>query len=138
MLTSSPYPMISVVEALDAILSRARVLGTVEVDFREALGRVLATDVRADEDMPSGPRSAVDGYAVSGMSEPSSLRVLGELTAGQVSETRIEPGAAMRIMTGGLLPPGADAVVMVEDTSETDSRVDMQQLPAFGENVHAP
>jgi len=137
MLTSSPYPMISVVEALDAILSRARVLGTVEVDFREALGRVLATDVRADEDMPSGPRSAVDGYAVSGMSEPSSLRVLGELTAGQVSETRIEPGAAMRIMTGGLLPPGADAVVMVEDTSETDSRVDIKKLPALGENVHA-
>src|SRR5688572_24101706 len=133
--TSSPYPMISVQDALGAILGRAEPLAPVAVDFLEAQGLVLAEDVAADEDLPKGPRSAVDGYAVTGSREPRTLRVLGELTAGQVSGEVVGPDSALRIMTGGLLPPGAEAVVMVEDTRERDGLVEIGRPAAAGENV---
>lgn len=136
--TSSPYPLISVQEALERILGRVNSLAPTEMDFREVQGLALARDVFSSEDIPPRPRSAVDGYAVSGLSCPGSLQVLGEVTAGQISETRIDQGTAMRIMTGGLLPPGADAVVMVEDTSEQDGQVHIKKGVRSGENVHAP
>ena len=136
MQTSSPYPMISVGEALDTILDRAQPLPATELDFTETLGLVLAQDVQADADLPSGPRSAVDGYAVTAPLEPSALEVLGELTAGRVSEASVARGQTLRIMTGGLLPPGADAVVMVEDTEEANGIVQIKRGAELGENVH--
>lgn len=136
--TSSPYPLISVPEALQAILARTSPLAPIEVEFLDAQGLVLAEDISSDEDLPPSPRSAVDGYAVAAPLGPGELQVLGELTAGQVSSTPVEPGAAMRIMTGGLLPPGADAVVMVEDTSERDGLVEIKKAARPGDNVHPP
>jgi molybdopterin molybdotransferase len=136
--TSSPYPLISVQEALERILGRVNPLAAMEMDFREVQGLALARDVLSSEDMPPRLRSAVDGYAVSSQSSPGSLRVLGELTAGQISGTRVDQGTAMRIMTGGLLPPGADTVVMVEDTSERDGQVHIKKGVRSGENVHQP
>ena len=136
MRTSSPYPLISVQEAQAAILARARPLPVVEVDFLTAAGLVLAEDVLAREDLPSGPRSAVDGYALTAQSQPVRLRVLGELTAGQVADTSVGPDSALRIMTGGLLPPGAEAVVMVEETRETDGLVEVGRAVKAGDNVH--
>jgi molybdopterin molybdotransferase len=136
MRTSSPYPMISVGEALETILRRAQALPAAEFDFTETLGLVLAQDIHADEDLPSGPRSAVDGYAVAAPLEPSTLEVLGELTAGRVSEASVARGQTLRIMTGGLLPPGADAVVMVEDTEEANGIVQIKRGAEVGENVH--
>lgn len=135
MLTSSPYPLISVAEARKAILERVEPLAPLAVDFRAARGRVLARDVLADDDLPTRPRSAVDGYAVRAQPRPSTLRVLGELTAGQVSDASIGPDSALRIMTGGLLPVGAEAVVMVEDTREQDGRVAIGKPVTWGENV---
>jgi molybdopterin molybdotransferase len=82
------------------------------------------------------PRSAVDGYAVTVQSAPSALRVLGELTAGQVSSEAVGSDSALRIMTGGLLPDGAEAVVMVEDTRERDGLVEVAKAVELGENVH--
>jgi molybdopterin molybdotransferase len=127
--------MISVAEALAAILARSAPLAPIEVDFQDALGMVLAADIVSREDLPTSPRSAVDGYAVRALPGPDSLRVLGELTAGQVSTMTVEPGTALRIMTGGLLPPGAEAVVMVEDTSEQDGVVEIKRGIGAGDNV---
>jgi molybdopterin molybdotransferase len=136
--TTSPYPLISVQEALEHILDRVDPLAATEMDFREVQGRALARDVFSSEDMPPRLRSAVDGYAVRAQSSPGSLRVLGEVTAGQISGTPVEQGTAMRIMTGGLLPPGADTVVMVEDTSERDGQVHIKKGVRPGEHVHQP
>src|SRR5919198_4818566 len=134
----SAYPMISVPDALAAILERAQPLGTETIDLRYARGRVLATDVMADQDLPGLPRSSVDGYAVLA-SDPSSEReVLEDVTAGRLAHAQVRPGTAVRIMTGGTLPQGADAVVMVEDADEVLDRVTLRRRPRPGQNVHPP
>ena len=134
----SAYPMISVQDALAAILERAHPLGTETIDLRYARGRVLAIEILADQDLPGLPRSSVDGYAVIA-SDPSGEReVLEEVTAGRLAHAQVRPGTAVRIMTGGTLPEGADAVVMVEDVEETDGRAILQRRPRPGENVHPP
>lgn len=86
-------------------------------------GRILAEDVAAPEDLPPHARSIVDGYAVRaadtfGATEglPAYLAVVGEVLMGRAPEHSVEPGAAVRIPTGGVLPPGADAIVMIEHT----------------------
>jgi molybdopterin molybdotransferase len=135
MRTASPYPMIEVRQALARILACARPLPIREVPFLEAQGMILAEDVFAAEALPDAPRSAVDGYAVTTQPNPTTLDVLGELTAGQVSDIVVDPASAARIMTGGLLPAGADSVVMVEDTRESDGRVDILKPAPAGANV---
>jgi molybdopterin molybdotransferase len=135
MRTRSPFPMISVAEATQAIQSRMVPLAPIEVGFREALGYVLAEDVASQEDLPPAERSAVDGYAVMAQPGPLRLRVLRELTAGQSADVHLDHETAVRIMTGGVLPPGADAVVMVEDTEEHDSVVSISTTPKTGDNV---
>jgi molybdenum cofactor synthesis domain-containing protein len=137
MRTSSPYPMISVAEATREIQSRLVPLPPIERGFREALGYVLAEDVTAPDDLPPAERSAVDGYAVVAQAGPLRLRVLRELTAGQSADLILDGDTAVRIMTGGVLPPGADSVVMVEDTEERDSVVAIKTSPRFGDNVQA-
>jgi len=127
--------MISVAEATGEIQSRLAPLPPIEVGFREALGYVLAQDVVAPADLPPAERSAVDGYAVVAQDGPLRLRVLRELTAGQRSDVRLNHETAVRIMTGGVLPPGANAVVMVEDTEEQDSVVAISTSPGTGDNV---
>ncbi|MCP4594692.1 MAG: molybdopterin molybdotransferase MoeA, partial [bacterium] len=115
--------MLSVEQALEQILKVFYPLESERVDIVEALGRVLAEDIHADVDIPPHSNSSMDGYAglandTAGASPeiPARLRVVGELAAGYVSETQVSPGAAIRIMTGAPIPPGADAVVKVEDT----------------------
>jgi molybdenum cofactor synthesis domain-containing protein len=137
MRTSSPYPMISVAEATREIQSRLAPLPPIERGFREALGYVLAEDVTAPDDLPPAERSAVDGYAVVAQPGPLRLRVLRELTAGQSADLILDGDTAVRIMTGGVLPPGADAVVMVEDTEERDRVVAIKTSPRVGDNVQA-
>ena len=94
---------------------------TLRIPVREALGKVLAEDVYAAEDVPGFDRSTVDGYAVrsadtSGASEslPTFLEITGEVEMGGAPAHGIGPGECMYIPTGGMLPLGADAVVMVE------------------------
>jgi molybdenum cofactor synthesis domain-containing protein len=137
MRTSSPYPMISVAEATREIQTRVRPLAPIERGFRESLGYVLAEDVTAPADLPPAERSAVDGYAVVAQPGPLRLRVLRELTAGQSADLLLDRETAVRIMTGGVLPPGADAVVMVEDTEERDTVVTINTSSRAGDNVQA-
>src|SRR6185503_10553381 len=106
MRTSSPYPMISVAEATREIQTRVRPLAPIERGFRESLGYVLAEDVTAPADLPPAERSAVDGYAVVAQPGPLRLRVLHELRAGQSADLVLDGETAVRIMTGGVLPPG--------------------------------
>ena len=142
--------MLSVEEALERILGEFHPLGPERVPILEALGRVLAEDVYAGEDIPPYANSSMDGYAVqaadtAGASRqaPRRLHVIADLAAGYVSEMEVTPGAAIRIMTGAPIPPGADAIVRVEDTQAQGEWVDVfVKVPAglyirpAGEDVH--
>jgi len=120
------------------ILERAQPLGTERVALADARGRFLAQDITADEDLPGLPRSSVDGYAVIAGDDAQALEVLEEVTAGRLAHAQVRRGTAVRIMTGGTLPPGADAVVMVEEVEETNGHAVLQHRPRPGENVHPP
>jgi len=135
MLTASPYEMVSVETASSTIVELAPVLTTGQVAPWTADGRVLAEDVRADGPLPTEPRSAVDGYAVRA-ADRGARRLLGEITAGRSDSLVIGPGEAARIMTGGVVPEGADAIVMVEDTREEDGQVFLLREPSAGANIH--
>ena len=104
------------------VRGRLPALRPVTVPFDRAAGLVLAEDIVAGEDVPPFDNTAVDGYAVRAadtQAAPCELRVTGELAAGATHTGRVEPGCAVRIMTGAPLPEGCDAVVMVEDTERT-------------------
>jgi molybdopterin molybdotransferase len=114
-------------QALAEILSHVRPLDAERVQVLDALGRVLAEEIVSDIDIPPFDNSAMDGYAVraadiAGASPESPVRlaVTGSVAAGYVSQGRVQPGAAIRIMTGAPLPEGADAVVPFEDTGDMD------------------
>jgi molybdopterin molybdotransferase len=130
--------MIEVGEALEIILAHTQPLGEERVDLNQARGRVLARPILADADLPGLPRSSVDGYAVQSDDPATSFLVLEEVTAGRLAHEQVQPGTAVRIMTGGTVPPGADAVVMVEDVDEIDGRAHVLRKPRKGENVHPP
>ena len=111
--------MIPVAEARRFVLSACGTLGPTQVGVRDALGHVLAEIVRAAEAVPPFTNSAMDGYAVRAadtVRPPVRLRVAGSVMAGDEANTFISAGESVRIMTGAPLPPGADAVCMVERT----------------------
>ncbi|MDM7855096.1 molybdopterin molybdotransferase MoeA [Cellulomonas alba] len=115
--------MRTLTEHQDAALALAAPLPPVEVGLADALGLVAAQDVVADAPLPRWDNSAMDGFAVRAADvEPASpdtpvtLRVLDDAPAGAPSSATVEPGTAIRIMTGAPLPAGADAVVPVEQT----------------------
>jgi len=115
--------LISVEEALAEILSHVRPLEPERVPILEALGRVLAEVIVSDIDIPPFDNSAMDGYAVRAADVagvPARLAVRGSVAAGYVAGARLEPGTAIRIMTGAPLPDGADAVIPFEETSDAD------------------
>jgi len=94
------------------------------VTLSEAYGRILREDITAAADVPFSDNSAMDGYAVRA-EDSGPRRVIGEVRAGSVATMRVEAGTAMRIMTGALVPDGADAVAQIEIT---DRGVDIVQL----------
>lgn len=113
--------ILTVEQACAKVIARCRRLGPTEVPVLEALGRVLADDVRSDIDISPFDNSAMDGYAVraadtaaAASGSPVTLAVLAHIAAGDFSATPLGPGETARIMTGAPLPPGADAVVMIE------------------------
>jgi molybdopterin molybdotransferase len=113
------------------------------VSLGDAYGRVPDTDIVAREALPGFDRSSVDGYAVRagdtfGASEsiPGYLRVIGAVRMGAAASEAVGPGTAVSIPTGGMLPPEADAVVMVEHTAEaTADTIEVVRPVAPGENV---
>ena len=94
----------------------------------DALGRVLAETLTAPLDLPEFPRSTVDGYAVNAADTygaspglPAFLTVAGEVAMGQAATIEVGVGEAAVVHTGGMIPPGANAVVMVENTQRVDA-----------------
>jgi len=113
------------------------------VDLSEALGRVVAEDIMAKEDLPPFCRSTVDGFAVRsadtfGANEgaPALFMISGEVVMGKGAMIKLQPGQAVVIPTGGMLPAGADAVVMLEYTEQHDaSTLMVLKMVAPGENL---
>ena len=102
--------------ALPRILDQISVLGIEDKPILDALGQVLAEDVISSETVPPHANSGMDGFAVRSADTPGTLRVVADQAAGHVTDTAVEPGTAIRIMTGAVVPSGADTVVPVEDT----------------------
>src|ERR1022692_40177 len=97
-------------EARACVLHQVGVaMGTEQVALSECAGRILAEEIRADRDYPPFPRSARDGFAVRAADLPGTLRVTGEVRAGELFTGSVGPGEAVEIMTGAPLPAGADA-----------------------------
>jgi molybdopterin molybdotransferase len=122
--------MLSVEEARARVLAAVAPLETADVLIVDALGMVVATDLVAPHPLPRFDNSSMDGYAVRSEETaeasdevPVELEVVGEVRAGDPGELKVLPGTAARIMTGAPVPPGADAVVAVEDIEEADGRV---------------
>lgn len=131
--------MITVDEALEIVLQHTPRLGAEEVALADAVGRVLAEDVRADADMPAFDRSAMDGYAVRAAdvsSAPVVLEVIGQVRAGQWPDRPLAPGQALQVMTGAPVPTGASAVVPVEKTRALDGGRKVEILEAAGTGSH--
>ena len=114
--------MLSVDEAQQRVLDEVTLLDTEEVALAEAHERVLREDVAAVADVPFADNSAMDGYALRA-GDASPLRVIGEVRAGSVASMSVEPGTAMRIMTGAPIPEGADAVAQIEITDRHPERM---------------
>lgn len=132
--------MLNVEHALALVLTESICLPAEQAELTDVRGRVLAENIASDIDSPPHDKSVVDGYAiVAPLEAPAQLRVLEEITAGQLPTQAVTPGAATRIMTGAPMPPGANAVVMVERTEnvEVNDRRDVRilQSPQPGQNI---
>ncbi len=131
-------------EARERILAHVRPLGQSEtVPTEQAVGRVLAVDVTSPQALPEFRRSTVDGYAVRaqdtfGASEslPAYLRLAGEVPMGRPAEADVSPAEAVLVHTGGMIPAGADAVVMIEHTQAAGpDEIEVRRPVAPGENI---
>ncbi|HEX6127579.1 MAG TPA: gephyrin-like molybdotransferase Glp [Candidatus Limnocylindria bacterium] len=121
--------MRSVEEALEAILASARLTPSEVVPLDRCAGRVPAERrVRAAVDVPPFANSAMDGFALRAADAPGTLRLVGEVAAGAAADVALEPGMAVRIMTGAPLPPGAEAVAPLEIVDEGEGVVTVPEV----------
>ena len=138
-------------EARRRVLDGIEALPPVSVDLADAAGLALADPIRSALTLPPWPNSAMDGFAVraadvagAAVDRPVVLRVLGEVPAGRAPDHEVGPGTALRIMTGAMMPAGADTVVPVEDTdapagaSEVPAAVAIRAPTRSGGNVRLP
>jgi molybdopterin molybdotransferase len=130
--------LMPVAEALRRVLGDAKPLPAETVLLNEALGRTLTEDVKALRTQPPAAVSAMDGYAVRAgdvAEAPATLHVIGEVAAGHPFEGEVGAGKAARIFTGGVMPAGADTVVIQELTIREGHTVIIQKATAKGRNV---
>jgi molybdopterin molybdotransferase len=128
----------SVAEALRRVLADATALPTEAVPLNDAYGRTLAADLTALRTQPPAAVSAMDGYAVRAedvAQAPATLALIGEVAAGHPFDGEVKAGQAARIFTGGVMPAGADTVVIQEQTSRDADRVTIQKPSSTGRNV---
>ncbi|MBL8503448.1 MAG: molybdopterin molybdotransferase MoeA [Rhodocyclaceae bacterium] len=133
-------------ESLGAERARQLILDLVEplsgserIALRESLGRVLAEDVISPHDVPGHDNSAMDGYALRfadlAAEGETALRIAGTTFAGRAFAGRLGPGECVRIMTGGVIPAGADTVVIQEIVRAEDDRIFVPPKQRMGQNV---
>ncbi len=128
--------MIEPEEAWERIMAEVAPLPPRRFTLEEVTGRVLAEDIRAETDYPPFAASTVDGWAVVAGDDSPRRRILGgDGWAGEVPVVTVVPGTAARVMTGAPIPPGADAVVMVEDSVVEEDFVRFARTVRPGENV---
>jgi len=139
-----PFLRLRTTEEAYAELARTSALGVETVSARTALGRVLAEPVTAREDVPHFFRANMDGFAVRASdtfaaSEEASvaLRLAGEVAMGEQAREHLEGGSAIRVSTGAMMPPGADAVVIVEHTEGQGGNVLVRRAVVPGQNTIA-
>ncbi|MGB5812988.1 MAG: molybdopterin molybdotransferase MoeA, partial [Polyangiales bacterium] len=136
--------MRSIAEALQGMLPAFPVVGSEEVSLTASAGRTLAEEITAQIDSPPFSNSAMDGYAVrasevvtAATDSPVCFPVHGESRAGGDSPEPLAPGTACRIFTGAPMPPGADAVVIQEDTERDGDDVVIKEASVRGRHVRA-
>jgi molybdopterin molybdotransferase len=133
-------------EALDRFMSSwsgPAVMKTEQVKTEAALGRVLAEDIKALHPLPPFSRSTVDGFAVraadthgASPSLPAYLKHIGEIHMGRTADLEVKAGQTATVHTGGMIPPGANAVIMLEDTQRMDvDEIEILKSIAVGENI---
>jgi molybdopterin molybdotransferase len=130
--------LLSVAEALERVLEHASPLPADEVPLTEAAGRVLAYPLKARRTQPPADVSAMDGYAVRSSdvaTVPVRLKVIGEVAAGRPFARPVGPGEVARIFTGGVLPEGADTVVIQEHTKRDGDDVNVEKSSPKGRHV---
>lgn len=118
--------MLTVDQALNRIVDETRPLAAIRLPLIETLGRTLAEDIVSDSDSPPFAKSLMDGFVVRSVDlrgPEASLKIVGELTAGQQAARPLGSGETLRIMTGAPIPDGADAVVRIEDAIVDGNRV---------------
>ncbi|WP_169569174.1 gephyrin-like molybdotransferase Glp [Sneathiella limimaris] len=127
--------MISVDEARSNILKTIKPVATETVSIADAVGRVLAEQVRARRTQPPQDLSAMDGYAVKAedvQAVPVELTVIGEAAAGGHYAGTVSKGEAVRIFTGAPLPAGTDTIIIQEDTERTENKVLIKEAAPYG------
>lgn len=130
--------LMPVADALAAVLNGAAGLATEAVALEDAHGRVLARDLAALRTQPPQAMSAMDGYAVraaDAATVPARLTVIGEIAAGRPAKLSLGLGQALRIFTGGVIPDGADAVVIQEDTVRDGDQVTITEAARPGRHI---
>jgi molybdopterin molybdotransferase len=134
--------LVSVSKAVEEVRNIAVRCGDEPVPLADALHRILAQDIVADVDIPGFTRSVVDGYAVRaaetvGSSDaiPSMFTLRGRVAMGTSAGMNLQPGECIYVPTGGVLPDGSDAVVMIEHAEQIGDEILIKKSVAFGENV---
>ena len=134
--------MIEIGEAQQKVLEEIPVLGRERIHISESLGRVLAQDAIAIRDVPSFDNSAMDGYCLrhedvvgATSSRPAKLRLIGESPAGRPFRGKVAPGETVQVLTGGVIPEGADSVIMVEDTERDGAEIKCFKDPGMGAHI---
>jgi len=132
--------LLSVADALARVLNGVEPLPSEHVPLVEADGRVLAADIAALRTQPPADLSAMDGYAVRAAdvaSAPVTLKIAGEVAAGRPFAGEVHRGEAARIFTGGVVPPGADTIVIQENTSRDGERVVVNKSERAGRHIRS-
>jgi molybdopterin molybdotransferase len=128
--------LLSIEEAQRLVLEHARALESEPVPLEQAAGRILAEPARAVVDLPPFASSAMDGFAVRAQETPGQLRVAGvRAAAGTPATSALEPGEAIAIATGGVVPDEADAVVPIERVVQVDNSIQIDERIVPGKNV---
>jgi molybdopterin molybdotransferase len=127
--------LISVAHARESVLEAISPLDPETVAIDDALGRVLAEDVRAAENVPPFPCSAMDGYAIRAGDSGRHLAIVGESRAGTPAGQSVGEGEAIRVSTGAAIPAGATAVIPQEEVDRVGDEIETRAAAASGQHI---
>lgn len=127
--------LVTIEQALALVLARAAALPAESVPLAAAAGRFLAEQALATTDLPPFPSSAMDGFAIRSADTPGTLEIVAQIAAGSPASAALEPGQAMGISTGAVVPDGADAVVPIEHVVAVANSVEVAKAVPARSNV---